>query len=210
MCIRDRLRLSGDGHAAFQLDVTDLSSVEAAWQEIINNFGCPDIVIYNAGTYEPMSSTQFDFIKAEQMVDVNFRGILRILKFVLPKFVKNNSGHIVLVGSVAGYSGLPNAIGYGASKAAVIHLAENLQADLYSTDIKIQIVNPGFVKTRLTDRNSFKMPFIITAEEAAKNILEGMQSKKFAIDFPKKFTLILKFLRILPYSIYFKLLKIIS
>ncbi len=171
------------------------------------HWGLPDIVIYNAGTYEPMGAKAFNIHQAEIMVDVNFRGSLRILSYILPAFFARGSGHIVLVGSVAGYSGLPNAIGYGASKAALIHLAENLHADLQQTTIKVQLVNPGFVKTRLTEKNTFAMPFIITPETAAQRIVLGMSSTRFEIAFPMRFVWILKFLRLLPYSIYFWLLK---
>ena len=195
--------LTGTGHEVVAIDVVDMVSVQAAWQCIQS----PDIVIYNAGYYEPMSCQQYEYDKALQMQEVNYTGILRVLKYVLPDFIKRKAGHIVLVGSVAGYRGLPNAIGYGASKAAVIHLAENLRADLAKEHIKVQVVNPGFVKTRLTDKNTFKMPFIITAEEAAHSIVKGITGSAFAIDFPKKFTVILKFLRLLPYSIYFKITK---
>jgi len=202
------LREIGDeNHIALPLDVTDLSSIEAAWNMIITHHGIPDMVMYNAGIYEPMSAAEFDYEKAAQMLDVNFTGILRTLKCILPSFVNRKEGHILIVGSVAGYSGLPNAMGYGASKAAIIHLAENLYLDLTKHNIKVQLISPGFVKTRLTDKNSFTMPFIISTQQAADYIIKGIESEPFEISFPKKLSWALKLLRILPYSLYFRLMK---
>jgi len=161
-------------HQAVPIDVTDIQSVQAAWTTITAAGEGIDIFIYNAGTYEPMSAQQFDLAQAESMVDVNFRGALRVLSCVLPAFISQNKGHIVLVGSVAAYSGLPNAIGYGASKAALLHLAQNLRVDLANLSIKVQVVSPGFVKTRLTEKNKFPMPFILTPERAADRITRGL------------------------------------
>jgi short-subunit dehydrogenase len=189
------------------LDVTDQTSVDAAWARLSTEWPIVDMVIYNAGTYEPLDAQHFDLAKIERMLNVNFSGALRVLSHVLPHFIARNSGHIALVGSVAGYRGLPAALGYGASKSAMIHLAENLKADLGATNITVQIINPGFVKTRLTDKNDFTMPFIITAEKAADYIVAGLQSKRFEIHFPKCFSWILKFLALLPASVYFALIK---
>jgi short-subunit dehydrogenase len=192
---------------AIKIDVTSLESIETAWNEIKTKWERPDIVIYNAGAYEPMEATKFNLQQAEKMVDVNFSGAMRVLSFVLPEFIAANSGHIALVGSVAGYRGLPSAIGYGASKAAIIHLAENLKLDLKDTNIKVQIINPGFVKTRLTDKNNFNMPSMISPEKAAKYIADGLFNKCFEIHFPKRFSYILKFLAALPYRAYFYILS---
>jgi short-subunit dehydrogenase len=189
------------------LDVTSLSACEAAWQTILSGGEMPDLVLYNAGAYEPMAIQQLDLAKAQHMLEVNITGALRILSLVMPAFLARNAGHIALVGSVAGYRGLPGAIGYGASKAALIHLAENLRADLANTAIGISIINPGFVKTRLTDKNDFHMPARITPEEAARAIMHGLMRGHFEIHFPKRFTRVLKLLRIVPYGLYFRLLR---
>lgn len=188
------------------LDVTDMATVSRAWEQLHEQEHLPDIVIYNAGTYVPMDATHFDLSKAEHMVDVNLHGALRVLSVVLPYFVSRDSGHIALVASVAGYRGLPGAIGYGMSKAALIHLAENLKADLSHTSIRVQVINPGFVKTRLTALNDFPMPCIITPEKAAKYIMQGLQRDAFEIHFPKRFSLLLKFVSLLPDRLYFSLL----
>ncbi len=195
--------LPGAGHITQAVDVTDEASVRAAWAAIEVQWGGVDVVMYNAGTYTPLSAKAFDLKKTEAMVDVNFLGALRVLDCILPGFVARKSGQVVLVASVAAYRGLPKAIGYGASKAALFHLAENMAIDLSDTGIKVQVVCPGFVKTRLTDINEFPMPFIITADVAAERIVAGMHSSRFEIHFPKRFSLILKTLRLLPHKAYF-------
>ncbi len=189
------------------LDVTDLASIQQAWQQMRDSNHIPHVVIYNAGTYVPMSATSFDLPQVMQMLDVNLHGALRVLSCVLPEFIANHEGHIALVASVAGYRGLPSAMGYGASKAALMHVAENLKVDLALTNIKVQVINPGFVATRLTALNDFSMPCIITAKEAARYIYEGLQTSAFEIHFPKRFSRLLKCLQLLPHSVYFWLLR---
>ena len=198
--------LAGQGHQVAVMDVTSRESVRHAFQEVIQQ-GVPDIVIYNAGAYDPMSAQGMDLARAEQMIDVNFSGALRVLDSVLPAMLSRQQGHIVLVASVAGYRGLPKAIGYGASKAALLHLAENLYIDLETTGIKVQVVNPGVVKTRLTDKNDFKMPMMISPEQAASAMVAGMKTNRFDIHFPKRFTRVMKLLRLLPYPWYFWLVR---
>ena len=205
---RDKLetlasQLPGRSHRVLPLDVTDTVSIERAWNELGT---MPDMMIYNAGAYDPLGAAEFDITRTRRMMDVNFTGALYVLQQVIPAYVAATRGHIVLVGSVAGYTGLPKAIGYGASKAALIHLAENMRIDLGSKGIKVHIVNPGFVKTRLTDKNEFPMPFLMTPEQAAERIVSGLASSRFEIHFPRRLSLGLKLLRILPYRLYFWLL----
>ncbi len=195
--------LPGAGHVALPMDVTKPENVKAAWQDLSSRWSVIDTVVYNAGAYDPLSVRDFDLEKTERMLDVNFRGALRILDCIIPGMVKRKAGHIVLVASVAGYRGLPKALGYGASKAALLHLAENAKIDLADSGIKVQVVSPGFVKTRLTDKNDFNMPFIISADQAAKAMVAGMAGNGFDIHFPKRFTYIMKTLRLLPYRLYF-------
>jgi short-subunit dehydrogenase len=181
------------------LDVRDKAAVAALTLPFT-----PDMVIYNAGAYTPMGAKDFDLDKAEAMLETNLTGAFRVVAKILPAFLAQNKGQIVLVGSVAAYGGLPNAIGYGASKAGIYHFAQNLKLDLKDTMIKVQVVSPGFVKTRLTDQNAFTMPFIIEVEEAAARIVAGIASNKFEIAFPTRFVLILKTLALLPHWLYFK------
>ena len=125
------------------------------------------------------------------MIDINFTGAVRVLAAVVPRFVESGKGHIVIIGSLSGFRGLSGALGYGASKAGIMHLAENIHADLYSSGVKVQLINPGFIKTRLTDKNDFKMPFIMSAEEAAKNVINAMLSDRFQTNFPRIFSCLL-------------------
>lgn len=195
--------LAGEGHAVQVLDVSSLASLQEAWRGL--SASPPDMVIYNAGTYTPMDAQHFDLPAVESMLDINLHGVVRMLSVVLPTYLQQRAGHLVLVGSVAGYRGLPSAMGYGASKAGVKHLAENLRADLKGSGIRVQLVSPGFVKTRLTDKNDFRMPCMITPQQAARAICRGLNRNAFEIHFPKRFTYILKLLQMLPAWLYFRL-----
>ena len=190
----------------FALDVIDENHV----REVLESISQIDLFIYCAGIYKPMVSYKIDLVEAKKINDVNFVGALNCLDVVIKKMLKQKSGHIALVASVAGYVGLPKSFAYGASKAAMINLAETLYVELMPFNIAVSVINPGFVKTRLTDLNDFKMPAIITSKEAALIIAKGLKAKKFEIDFPKKFTIWLKILRILPYSLIFFFTKRIS
>jgi len=204
------LTLTGTGHLVVPLDVRDPISVIAAWKTIEKNWaelGEPQLFIYSAGAYEPMSAKAFDLNSAETMVEVNLTGAFRALGCILPLFIARDSGHIVLIGSVAGYRGLPNAIGYGASKAAINHLAENLKLDLCDTKIKVQRVCPSFVKTRLTNKNDFSMPFLVSPEIAADRIADGLKSTRFEIRFPWQMALISSVLSLLPPRAYFAIVR---
>jgi len=187
----------------FALDVVDENNV----RKFLENISQIDLFIYCAGTYKPMSSYEIDLVEAKKINDINFVGALNCLDVVIKKMVEKKSGHIALVASVAGYVGLPKSLAYGASKAALINLAETLYAELSHFNIDVSVINPGFVKTRLTDLNKFKMPAMIGTEEAAQIIVRELKAKKFEIHFPKKFTIWLKILKILPYSLIFFLTK---
>lgn len=165
------------------VDVTDQSSVDRAFKAL----GHIDGVVYIAGEYTPMAAMDWDGASSIAMADVNFFGALRVLARITHQFHSRDAGHIVVIGSLAGFTGLPGAIGYGASKAAAMHLAENMRADLKGSKVKVQVANPGFVKTRLTEKNDFSMPFIQTPESAAKAIANHMQSKRFSKSFPGLF-----------------------
>lgn len=211
----DRLRsllqeIDGQQHLILPLDATKKESIEKVWNEIQSLNAVPDIFIYNSGYYEPMSAVNFDFDIIKKMLDINLYGAFMTLAKIIPAFIQNHKGHIILVGSIAGYVGLPRSIGYGASKAGIINLAESLHCDLNNQGIRVQVVNPGFVETRLTDKNTFDMPFIITADKAANYIFKGLSSSSFEIRFPWFFSTLLKILRFFPYRLYFFLLQSLS
>lgn len=165
-------------------DVTDDLSVAAAAQDA----GEIDGLIYMAGDYDSMTAAAWNSPRALRIADVNFFGALRVFGAIVPGFTRRNAGHIVVVGSLAGFTGLPGAIGYGASKAAVMQLAKDMRADLKNTGVRVQLVNPGFVETRLTKKNDFRMPFVMTDDEAAGIIADHMERRRFSRSFPTLFS----------------------
>lgn len=179
---------------AVPLDVTDTNAVREAAAQI----GPLDGVIYNAGVYDPMPASAWESDAALAMVDVNFTGAMRVLGEVVPQFVKAKKGDITLVGSLAGYRGLPNSIGYGASKAALVSLAETMRHDLKGTGVVVRLVNPGFIKTRLTEKNSFKMPMLMSPEAAAEHVFKAMGKRRFRTDFPAPFSWVIRSLDFVP------------
>ena len=193
----DKLKaLAGDlpGTRALAVDVTDAASVTAAAEAA----GPVDGLIYCAGAYDPVTATNWDAAAVERMCEVNFTGGARVLGHVVPGMVARGAGHVVLIGSLAGHGGLPGAIGYGSSKAGLMHLAECLYMDLRHKGIKVQVVNPGFIRTRLTDKNDFDMPMIMSPEAAARRVRRAMGSRRFATSFPAPFSWLFLFARLLP------------
>ena len=192
---------------AFEVDVTDAGSVANTHRRIIEDYGSIDLAVLNAGVWHPTTVAEFDVERCRQSMDVNHGGITNALQALLPSMLSRNAGHIALVASVAGYRGLPKALAYAPSKAAVISLAEVLKLELETTDIDVSLINPGFVKTPMTSVNEFPMPYIISSDDAAERILKGLKRRKFEIAFPWQLVWSLKFLRILPYSLYFPLAR---
>lgn len=176
------------------VDVSDSASVKTAAEEV----GDIDGVVYLAGVYWPQSAQEWNPEQVEAMIDVNLTGAARVMGAVVPKFLEKGAGHIVLTGSLAAFRGLPGAIGYCASKAGVMALAESMHADLRGTGIDVQVINPGYVKTRLTDKNDFKMPFIMEPEAAAAEFLEHMETDNFHRSFPELFSWVFRLGRFLP------------
>lgn len=191
----------GGGHYVFPLDISDTQAVTKAAQSIQAKFPKLDSIISLAAIYSPTTLDKLDMTETRKIIDVNLMGSFNIVHAALSIFETQKSGQIVLCGSVAGYRGLPSGQPYSATKAAVINLAESLRADKPYLDIKL--INPGFVRTPLTDKNDFKMPMMIEPEEAAIAIAKGLKSKSFEIHFPRKFTYIMKFVRSMPYALYF-------
>lgn len=189
------------------LDVTVPSSIESARDRILERFGCVDLAVAVAGDYVPMRAEDFDAVAAQRIVSTNLGGVLNLLGAVLPGWIARGRGGIAIVASVAGYSGLPRALAYGPTKAALINLAEALYLELAPRGLQAYLVCPGFVRTRLTAQNEFSMPDLIDADAAAREIVRGIEAGRFDIAFPWRFTRILKLLRLLPYGWYFALVR---
>ena len=191
----------------YPLDITNEEECNLVFNEIISLFKKIDLIILNAASYNP---GHLDFEKTssiKSVINTNLMGQIHCLKYVLSQMKIQGSGQIVFVSSPAGFRGLPNSGIYGVTKSALTFLAESLYLELHSENIFVQVVHPGFVKTPMTDKNEFFMPFLMSSEEAARRIFNGIFSKKFEISFPKRLIIPMKFLRILPNSLYFSLMK---
>jgi NADP-dependent 3-hydroxy acid dehydrogenase YdfG len=190
------------GATSLPLDVTDRAAVAAAAQLVLTA-GPLDLMLYCAGYYQAQRATEYKLAEMLRHDDINYRGALHVLDAVLPNFLARKAGHISLISSVAGYGGLPKSLAYGPTKAALNNLAETLYMDLKDSHIGVSLICPGFVETPLTATNNFTMPALITPAQAAAEILQGWEAGRFDIHFPKRFTLWMKTLRLLPYPAYF-------
>jgi short-subunit dehydrogenase len=197
----------GETTLVLPLDINDAPALERATAAIVEKWGGLDLVVFMAGDYKPMRAWELDLEVARRMIQTNIQGYLNGLAPIIPLFMKQGAGTIALVSSVAGYRGLPKSLIYGPTKAAIINLAETMYMDLQPKGIGVCVVNPGFVRTPLTAGNEFKMPALIEPEEAAAEIVDGLERGQFEIHFPKRFTRFLKFMRHMPYSIYFPLIR---
>lgn len=184
-------------------DVTDFSQVEKLFQSITHL----DAAILNAGMSRHIGGHEFDAAASTEIINTNIGGIIHFLHFLIPLFKKQQSGRLALVGSVAGYRGLPYSAVYCASKAAVMSLAETLRCDLSQDNIHVHLISPGFVDTAMTKKNKHPMPMMIPASVAAEHIYKGLQKDRFEIVFPRPFIWLLKLVRYLPNFIYFPVMK---
>ena len=188
---------------AYPLDVTQKENVTKTFNNIIEDFKNVDICLFCSGTYDPKLEQEINIEQNKFVMETNYFGVLNCIKAVETYFKNKKSGQISIVSSVAAYRGLPNSSGYGPSKAALTNLTESIYFDFKKHNVKISLVSPGFIKTPLTDKNEFPMPFIRSPEFAADKIFQGLTKKNiFEVHFPLGLTLTLKFLRILPYKIY--------
>ncbi len=182
----------------FPLDVEDPEALRAAVAQIEREAGPIGQAVLNAGTHQPVDPRALKVEDFRRLVEVNLMGTVHCLAAVLPGMIARGRGRIAIVASVAGYRGLPSAAAYGMTKAGLINMAEALRVELAPLGIVVQIVNPGFVRTPLTDRNAFPMPFLMDPEDAADAFYRGLQSDRFEISFPKRLVWIMKLLRCLP------------
>ena len=194
---------SNENISSYPLDVTNQDQISNVFLNIINDFGNLDLCVFSSGTYDPKLEQEINIKQNKFVMETNFFGVLYCIKSVEKYFKDKKNGHISIVSSVAAYRGLPNSSGYGPSKAALTNLTESLYFDFKKYNVRISLVSPGFIKTPLTDKNDFPMPFIKSPEFAAEKMFNGLtKGKAFEIHFPKALTLFLKFIRILPYKVY--------
>ncbi|MGI9514957.1 MAG: SDR family NAD(P)-dependent oxidoreductase [Anderseniella sp.] len=191
---------------SYPLDVTDLAACREVAKSIEADIGPPDLVIMAAGIWIIRDIENFQAEDSIKAMRVNYEGAASVIDAVLPSMKQRGAGHIAPVASVAGYRGIPRAVTYAPTKAALIAMAEAMRTDAERLGIKVQIINPGFVRTPMTDTNDFPMPFLMEPEDASQRIIAGLQSDRFEIVFPTRLAVIMKLLRLLPYSVYFWLM----
>ncbi|WP_299694363.1 SDR family NAD(P)-dependent oxidoreductase [uncultured Tateyamaria sp.] len=190
------------GKATVQtVDIADDASVEAAAEAV----GDIDGIVLLAGVYWPFSAKEWNCEQGVAMANINFTGFMRVLGRVMPQFVEKDAGHVVITSSLSGFRGLPGSIGYTASKAATMSLAECMYADLRNTGIRVQVANPGFIKTQLTDKNAFDMPFLMEPDAAAREMFELMLTDNFKKSFPTVFSLFFRVGQFLPDWLYYRI-----
>ena len=188
---------------SYPLDVTNQDQIKNSFKKIIEDFKELDLCVFSSGTYDPKLEQEINIKQNKFVMETNFFGVLYCIDAVENYFKNKKNGHISIVSSVAAYRGLPNSSGYGPSKAALTNLTESLYFDFKKHNVRISLVSPGFIKTPLTDKNEFPMPFIKSPEFAAEKMFNGLtKSKAFEIHFPKALTILLKIFRVLPYKIY--------
>lgn len=202
--IQESSNARGSIHS-YPLDITSADDCAKTVQAIRSDLGDIDLAVLNAGTHHPVDASDFKAADLKSLVDINLLGTGNCLEPLLQQMIPAKQGQIAIVASVAGYRGLPTSAYYGATKAAQINMAEALKFDLDHHGIKLQLVDPGFVKTPLTDKNEFAMPFLIDVETAAARMARGFESSSFEITFPRRFTYMLKLFSALPYRLYFPL-----
>jgi short-subunit dehydrogenase len=186
------------------MDVTDIQSVKNATQKAWDSYGAINLCIYNVGMYESMKVDEWNLNHFEDMVQANYLGAIRVTHSLMPFFIKNTKGHFVFNASISSYFGLPYGGGYSATKAALLNFCESIKPELEAKNIEVQVINHGFVKTRLTAKNDFEMPQLLEAKDAAHIIFKKLsKSKDFEIHFPFMISSFLYFLKVLPYRVAF-------
>lgn len=205
----DQFVSSHPGALALPLDVGDGAALHLAVQTLVAQHGRIDLTVFCAGHYRAMQASNFDLADARRHMDINYFGALNLLEALLPQLraqsQSSQGGHLSLVSSVAGFRALPQSLAYGPSKAALTHLGEALYLDLNPLGLGVSVVHPGFVATPLTAQNQFHMPALMLPPAAAQAMLDGWAKGQFELHFPKRFTRVLKALRLLPYRLYFAL-----
>jgi len=200
----DEAAKASAGIRPYVLDVTDSDAIKTTIAAIVADLGRIDLFIFGAAAWQPMDVGDYDFEKFEKVVDTNYLGLLRIAGPLLKQMESQGGGHFSVIASVAGYFGLPRSAAYSSTKAGLINLLETMRAELAPKNIKVRMIAPGFVKSELTNKNDFPMPFLMETDDAAKRIVDGLtQSDGFEIAFPKRMVWLMKTVRWLPYPVFF-------
>ena len=204
----EQLQSVNENIYSFPLDVTDRYECKNVFNNILKKFNKIEICLFCTGIHDPLSEKKFNLDKIRKIIEVNFFGIMNTVDSIYEHFKDKKSGQISIVSSVAGYRGLPGAAAYCSSKSALISFSESLHFEMKRFNVRVSIINPGFIKTPMTDENNYTMPMIKSPEYAANQIYKGLvKSNDFEIHFPKKFTFLMKILKILPSSLYFRIVK---
>ena len=206
----EALRAVAAGHGEARVlafDFNDDAAFARAADDLFKAWGGIDLVVFCAGAYAPMRAWQLDANDIDRLLAINLRAPMAAAARLIPQLLKQGSGALAFVSSVAGYRGLPKAAAYGPTKAALINFAETLYLDLAPRGLSVYLINPGFVATPMTAANDFEMPALISPQQAAEEIIAGFGRGSFEIHFPRRFTYWLKLLRLLPYSLYFALIR---
>lgn len=191
----------------FPVDVTDAGALSATVAAVERAMGPIRCAVLCAGTYKPTAAARFDAAEGRRQIDVNLVGTLNTLDPLLATMLDRGEGHIAIVASLTSRFGLPQAGVYGATKAALVNLAQALRVECRPRGVTIQVVNPGFVRTPLTDRNDFPMPFLVPVERAAAIIARGLAGDRFEIAFPWQMAWATRLLAMLPYRLAFALTR---
>ncbi|MCS6758308.1 MAG: SDR family NAD(P)-dependent oxidoreductase [Candidatus Devosia euplotis] len=203
----DRLVAVAQGHLTiipYPLDVTDGAAIKASLRRIVADLGRIDLFIFGAAALQPMDVGDYDDEKFSAIVDTNYLGVLRVANPLIEQMTRQGGGHFAVITSVAGYFGLPRSAAYSSTKAGLINLLETMRTELASRKIVVRMIAPGFVKSELTDKNDFPMPFLMETEAAAERIVAGlMQSNRFEIALPRRMVWLMKTIRWLPYPLFF-------
>lgn len=203
----DELKVS-HGASPYPLDVTDGAAVKETLDRIVADHGRIDLMVFSVAAWEVSKPGVYEYESFAHIIETNLLGAMRVIEPVVAQMRKQGGGEIALVSSVAGYFGLPRSAAYSSGKSAMITLAETMKTELEKDNISVRVICPGFVKTDLTAKNDFPMPFLMEADEAGRRIADGLlKSKRFEIAFPLRFVLILKTIRLLPYPIFFALMR---
>jgi NAD(P)-dependent dehydrogenase (short-subunit alcohol dehydrogenase family) len=203
----DKLAAVAQGHptiSGYPLDVTDGDAIAATVQKIAAELGRIDLFIFGAAAWQPMDVGDYDYEKFAKIVDTNYLGVIRVANPLLAQMERQGGGHFAVIASVAGYFGLPRSAAYSSTKAGLINLLETMRTELAPRDITVRMIVPGFVKSELTDKNDFPMPFLMETADAAVRIVDGLtQSDRFEIAFPRRMVWLMKTVRWLPYPVFF-------